>query len=201
MKNIDIGNSGIKASEIGLGCMRMASVEKSEAEKIIKTSLEEGINFFDHADIYGGGKSEEVFADAIKMDSSIREKMIIQTKCSIVPGIMYDFSKEHILNSVDASLKRLKTDYVDTLLLHRPDTLMEPEEVAEAFSKLHESGKVKYFGVSNHTPMQIELLNKYLNNKIIINQLQFSIMHTGMIDAGLNMNIKNDASIDRDGEY
>ena len=199
MKNINIGNSGIKASEIGLGCMRMASVEKSEAEKIIKTSLEEGINFFDHADIYGGGKSEEVFADAIKMDSSIREKMIIQTKCSIVPGIMYDFSKEHILNSVDASLKRLKTDYVDTLLLHRPDTLMEPEEVAEAFSKLHENGKVKYFGVSNHTPMQIELLNKYLNNKIIINQLQFSIMHTGMIDAGLNMNIKNDASIDRDG--
>ncbi|NSB16919.1 aldo/keto reductase [Clostridium beijerinckii] len=199
MKNINIGNSGIKASEIGLGCMRMASVEKSEAERIIKTSLEEGINFFDHADIYGGGKSEEVFADAIKMDSSIREKMIIQTKCSIVPGIMYDFSKEHILNSVDASLKRLKTDYVDTLLLHRPDTLMEPEEVAEAFSKLHESGKVKYFGVSNHTPMQIELLNKYLNNKIIINQLQFSIMHTGMIDAGLNMNIKNDASIDRDG--
>lgn len=199
MKNINIGNSGIKASEIGLGCMRMASVEKREAEKIIKTSLEEGINFFDHADIYGGGKSEEVFADAIKMDSSIREKMIIQTKCSIVPGIMYDFSKEHILNSVDASLKRLKTDYVDTLLLHRPDTLMEPEEVAEAFSKLHESGKVKYFGVSNHTAMQIELLNKYLNNKIIINQLQFSIMHTGMIDAGLNMNIKNDASIDRDG--
>ncbi|ALB47919.1 aldo/keto reductase [Clostridium beijerinckii] len=199
MKNINIGNSGIKASEIGLGCMRMASVEKSEAEKIIKTSLEEGINFFDHADIYGGGKSEEVFADAIKMDSSIREKMIIQTKCSIVPGIMYDFSKEHILNSVDASLKRLKTDYVDTLLLHRPDTLMEPEEVAEAFSKLHESGKVKYFGVSNHTAMQIELLNKYLNNKIIINQLQFSIMHTVMIDAGLNMNIKNDASIDRDG--
>ncbi len=201
MNNINIGNSVIKASEIGLGCMRMASVEKNEAEKIIKTSLEEGINFFDHADIYGGGKSEEVFADAIKMDSSIREKMIIQTKCAIVPGIMYDFSKEHILNSVDASLKRLKTDYVDTLLLHRPDTLMELEEVAEAFSKLHESGKVKYFGVSNHTAMQIELLNKYLNNKIIINQLQFSIMHTGMIDAGLNMNIKNDASIDRDGEY
>lgn len=141
MKNINIGNSGIKASEIGLGCMRMASVEKSEAEKIIKTSLEEGINFFDHADIYGGGKSEEVFADAIKMDSSIREKMIIQTKCSIVPGIMYDFSKEHILNSVDASLKRLKTDYVDTLLLHRPDTLMEPEEVAEAFSNYTKAEK------------------------------------------------------------
>jgi Predicted oxidoreductase len=177
----------------------MAGIEKSEAEKIIKVSLEEGINFFDHADIYGGGKSEEVFADAINMNSAIREKMIIQTKCSIVPGIMYDFSKDHILNSVDKSLKRLKTDYVDTLLLHRPDTLMEPEEVAEAFSKLHSEGKVKKFGVSNHTPMQIELLNKYLHNKIIINQLQFSIMHTGMIDSGLNMNIKNDASIDRDG--
>jgi predicted oxidoreductase len=199
MRNINIGNSGIQASEIGLGCMRMAGLEKSEAEKVIKSSMEENINFFDHADIYGGGKSEEVFADAINMNSSIREKIIIQTKCAIVPGVMYDFSKEHILSSVDSSLKRLKTDYVDTLLLHRPDTLMEPEEVAEAFSKLYESGKVKYFGVSNHTTMQIELLNKYLNNKIIINQLQFSIMHTGMIDAGLNMNIKNDASIDRDG--
>jgi len=200
MKNINIGNSGIEASEIGIGCMRMAVIEKNEAEKLIKTSLDEGINFFDHADIYGGGKSEEVFADAIDMNTSIREKMIIQTKCSIVPGVMYDFSKEHILNSVDGSLKRLKTDYVDTLLLHRPDTLMEPEEVAEAFSKLYDSGKVKKFGVSNHTPMQIELLNKYLDNKIIINQLQFSIMHTGMIDSGLNMNIKNDVSIDRDGD-
>lgn len=199
MRKINIGNSGVGVSEIGLGCMRMAEIEKSEAEKIVKLSLDEGINFFDHADIYGGGKSEEVFAEAINMNASVREKMIIQTKCSIVPGAMYDFSKEHILNSVDGSLKRLKTDYVDILLLHRPDTLMEPEEVAEAFSKLHDSGKVKYFGVSNHTPMQIELLNKYLNNKIIINQLQFSIMHTGMIDSGLNMNIKNDASLDRDG--
>ena len=199
MKNVNIGKCGIEASEIGLGCMRMAGLEKGEAEKTIKTSLAEGINFFDHADIYGGGKSEEVFSEAIDMNSSIREKMIIQTKCSIVPGVMYDFSKEHILNSVDGSLKRLKTDYIDILLLHRPDALMEPEEVAEACSKLHNTGKVKYFGVSNHTPMQIELLNKYLDHKIIINQLQFSIMHTGMIDSGLNMNIKNDASIDMDG--
>jgi len=199
MKSIDIGKSGIYASELGLGCMRMSALEKGEAEKMIKISLEEGINFFDHADIYGGGKSEEVFSDAINMNSTIREKMIIQTKCAIVPGVMYDFSKEHILNSVEKSLKRLKTDYVDMLLLHRPDTLMEPEEVAEAFSKLYSDGKVKKFGVSNHTPMQIELLNKYLDKKIFINQLQFSIMHTGMIDSGLNMNIKNDSSIDRDG--
>lgn len=199
MKNINIGNSGIEASEIGLGCMRMAEIEKSEAEKVIKTALDEGINFFDHADIYGRGKSEEVFADAINMNSTIRENMIIQTKCGIVPGIMFDFSKEHILNSVDKSLKRLKTEYVDTLLLHRPDTLMEPEEVAEAFSVLYKAGKVKKFGVSNQTPMQIELLNKYLDDKIIINQLQFSIMHTGMIDSGFNVNMKVDASADRDG--
>lgn len=200
MKNIKIGNGQIDGSEIALGCMRMAGLTKNDAEKVIRTCLEEGINFFDHADIYGGGKSEEIFADSIEMNSSLREKMIIQTKCSIVPGKMYDFSKEHILASVDGSLKRLKTDYVDTLLLHRPDTLMEPEEVAEAFTKLHDSGKVKYFGVSNQNSMQIELLNKYLgSNNIIINQLQFGIMHTGIIDSGINVNMKVDRSIDRDG--
>lgn len=200
MKNINIGNSGLIASEIALGCMRIVDLSANEAERLIKTSLEEGINFFDHADIYGGGESEEIFADAINMNSDIREKIIIQTKCGIVPGEMYDFSKEHILDSVDGSLKRLKTDYVDTFLLHRPDILVEPEEVCEAFSKLYESGKVKRFGVSNHTSLQIELLNKYLDNKIIINQLQFGIMHTGMLDFGVNMNMKNNSSINRDGE-
>ena len=198
MKNIDIGNGKINASEIYLGCMRIANLEVSEATKLINTAMEEGINFFDHADIYGGGKSEEVFAEAVDMKPSVREKFIIQTKCGIRKGF-YDFSKEHILNSVEGSLKRLRTDYIDILLLHRPDTLMEPEEVAEAFDILHSSGKVRYFGVSNHNPMQIELLNKYLNQKIIINQLQLSITHTGMIDFGLNVNMKKDASIDRDG--
>lgn len=199
MKNIDIAQGSIKASEIGLGCMRMAGLEKNQAEIIIKTAIEEGINFFDHADIYGRGKSEEIFAEAININSDIREKIIIQTKCSIVPGIMYDYSKEHIINSVEGSLKRLNTEYIDTLLLHRPDTLMEPEEVSEAFYQLSESGKVKKFGVSNHNTMQIELLNKYLKNKIVINQMQFGIMHTGMIDNGLNVNMVNDASINRDG--
>lgn len=200
MKNINIGNGKVQGSEIALGCMRMGALNKDEAEKVIKTSLEEGINFFDHADIYAGGKSEEIFSEAINLTSDLREKIILQTKCGIVPGKMFDFSTEHILNSVDGSLKRLKTDYVDTLLLHRPDTLMEPEEVAEAFSKLKKSGKVKHFGVSNQNPMQIELLNKYLgDNSIIINQLQFSIMHTGMIDSGINVNMKVDNSIDRDG--
>lgn len=198
MKNINIGNSGLIASEISLGCMRIAGLSKNEASNLINTALEEGINFFDHADIYGGGKSEEVFSEAINMKSGIREKIIIQTKCGIRNGF-YDFSKEHIISSVDGSLKRLKTDYIDVLLLHRPDTLMEPEEVAEAFDELYKSGKVRYFGVSNQNPMQIELLSKYLNQRLIINQLQFSIMHTGMIDSGFNVNMKVDASIDRDG--
>lgn len=198
MKKVNIGDGRINASEIILGCMRINNLSKSEAEKLINTALEEGINFFDHADIYGGGVCESAFANAIDMNSSIREKFILQTKCGIRNGY-FDFSKEHILNSVEGSLKRLNTEYIDVLLLHRPDTLMEPEEVAEAFSILHKSGKVKYFGVSNQNPMQIELLNKYLNHKIIINQLQLSVTNTGMIDSGLNVNMKIDPSIDRDG--
>ena len=198
MKKIHIGNGDLRASEISLGCMRINSLANNEAAALINTALEEGINFFDHADIYGGGKSEEVFADAVGMNPNTREKFIIQSKCGIREGY-FDFSMEHIINSVEGSLKRLKTDYIDVLLLHRPDTLMEPEEVAEAFSKLHSSGKVKYFGVSNQNPMQIELLNKYLNHKIIINQLQLSITNTGIIDSGLNVNMKIDPSIDRDG--
>lgn len=198
MKKINIGNGKINSSEIILGCMRIHELSVNEAAKLINTALEEGINFFDHADIYGGGKSEEIFASAVDMKPSIREKFIIQTKCGIRDGY-FDFSKEHILNSIEGSLKRLKTDYIDSLLLHRPDTLMEPEEVAEAFDILHKSGKVKYFGVSNQNPMQIELLNKYLNQKIIINQLQFSVTNTGMIDSGINVNMKIDPSIDRDG--
>lgn len=198
MKNINIGNSGVIASEISLGCMRIADMSKKEANLLINTALDEGITLFDHADIYGQGKSEEVFADAIDMNPSIREKIIIQSKCGIRSGF-FDFSKEHILNSVDGILKRLKTDYLDILLLHRPDTLMEPEEVAEAFEILSNSGKVKKFGVSNQNPMQIQLLNKFLKDNIIANQLQLSLTNTGMIDSGLNVNMEIAPSIDRDG--
>ena len=198
MKKINIGNGEISASEIALGCMRIADLSEKEASLLIHTALEEGIDFFDHADIYSAGKSEEVFAKAINMNPAVREKVIIQTKCGICPGY-FDFSKEHILESVDASLKRLKTDYIDILLLHRPDALVEPEEVAEAFTILQNSGKVRHFGVSNQKPMQIELLSKYLKQKLIINQLQLSITNTGMMDSGINVNMKNDASIDRDG--
>ena len=198
MKNIKLGTSDLNVSEIALGCMRMGDLSKDETAKVIHNALELGINFFDHADIYAGGKSEEIFADAIDMNPSIREKMIIQTKAGIRKGY-FDFSKEHILNSVDESLKRLKTDYIDVFLLHRPDTLVEPEEVAEAFSVLKNSGKVRHFGVSNQTPMQIELLKKYVEQDLVANQLQFSIMHTPMVDAGIQMNTKFENSVDRDG--
>ena len=197
MKKIRLGTSDLEVGEISLGCMRMSQLSKKDAAVLIETALESGIDLFDHADIYGGGKSEELFAEAIGMNPSIREKMIIQTKCGIRKGY-FDFSKEHILHSVEASLRRLNTDYIDILLLHRPDTLMEPEEVAEAFTQLKQSGKVRYFGVSNQNPMQIELLKKYVNEDLIINQLQFSLMHTPMIDAGFNVNMLHDPAVVRD---
>jgi predicted oxidoreductase len=198
MKKMSIAKGEIIASEISLGCYRMRDVTVKNAAAIIETALDEGIDFFDHADKYGDGKSEEIFAQAIDMKPSIREKIMLQSKCGLKDG-SFDFSKEHILKAVDGSLKRLQTEYLDVLLLHRPDALVEPEEVAEAFTILHRSGKVRYFGVSNHNPMQIELLNKYLNQKLIINQLQFSPTNTGMLDAGLNVNMQNANSINRDG--
>lgn len=198
MKKISIGKDKITASSIALGCFRMHTLTVKEAAVLIQTALEQGIDFFDHADIYGGGTCEEIFAEALGMKPGIREKILLQSKCGIRPG-SYDFSREYILSSADGILRRLKTDYLDVLLLHRPDALMEPEEVAEAFTILNDSGKVRHFGVSNHNPMQMELLGKYLGQKLIINQLQFGVMHTGMIDTGLNVNMKNDCAADRDG--
>ena len=197
MKQILIGGK-IPASAISLGCMRISGMSKKDAEKLLRTAIDEGINFFDHADIYGGGKSEEVFADALSDTPSLRDKILIQSKCAIHDGI-YDFSKEHILKSVEGSLKRLKTDHLDFLLLHRPDTLMEPEEVAEAFSQLKSSGKVLHFGVSNQKPLQMELLNRCLDEKLLVNQLQLSLCHTGMMDSGLNVNMQIDRARDLDG--
>ena len=198
MKYIKVPNTDMNASEVSLGCMRISDMTNQEISKLIHTAMDEGINFFDHADVYGGGKSEEKFSEALDMNSSLREKMILQTKCGIRKD-SFDFSKEHILEAVDGSLKRLRTDYVDVLLLHRPDTLVEPEEVAEAFTILETRGKVKYFGVSNQNPMQIELLCKFVKQKIHFNQLQLSITNTGMIDAGINVNMQIDRSINRDG--
>ena len=198
MKYIKIANSEMNASEISLGCMRISKMTNQEIASLIHTALDEGINFFDHADVYGGGKSEERFSEALDMNPGLRQKMILQTKCGIGKGC-FDFSKEHILEAVDGSLKRLRTDYVDVLLLHRPDALVEPEEVAEAFTILQNNGKVKYFGVSNQNPMQIELLSKFIKQKIVFNQLQFSITNTGMVNAGVHVNMETDSSINRDG--
>ncbi|SMF57965.1 Predicted oxidoreductase [Paenibacillus barengoltzii] len=198
MKTIKLGTSTLEVPVIAVGCMRINSLDKAGAERFVQTALEEGANFFDHADIYGGGSCEEIFADAIHMNPEIREKIILQSKCGIRQGF-FDFSKEHILSSVDGILKRLRTDYLDVLLLHRPDALVEPEEVAEAFDQLHSSGKVRHFGVSNQNPMQIQLLQKYVKQPIVANQLQLSITNTTMISAGINVNMENEAAINRDG--
>ncbi|HBY06812.1 MAG TPA: aldo/keto reductase [Chloroflexi bacterium] len=198
MNKVKIAKCDLDASEIALGCMRIADMTNQEIFTLVHTALDEGINFFDHADIYGGGRSESRFAEAMGMSSSLRERLILQSKCGIRKGF-FDFSKEYILASVEGILQRLQTDYLDVLLLHRPDALVEPEEVAEAFTTLQDSGKVRYFGVSNQNPMQIELLAKFVKQPLIINQLQLSITNTGMINAGLNVNMEIDRSINRDG--
>ena len=184
-----------------MGCMRIAGMSPSDLDKLINIAMENNAHFFDHADIYAKGECERVFGKAVKSAKIPRDKMIIQTKCGIRPGIMFDFSKEHILDSVDKSLQRLETDHVDYLLLHRPDTLVESEEVAEAFTTLHKAGKVKNFGVSNQNPGQMALLSKYLTGPLAIkaNQLQLSPTNTGMIDAGINVNMENPPAINRDG--
>jgi predicted oxidoreductase len=198
MRTMKLGSSTLEVPIIAVGCMRIKSLDKAEAEHFIQTALEEGVNFFEHADVYGGGTCEEIFSDAIHMNEDIREKIILQSKCGIRKG-MFDFSKEHILESVDGSLKRLKTDYLDILLLHRPDALVEPEEVAEAFNILESSGKVRHFGVSNQNPMQIQLLNKSVKQPFVANQLQLSITNANMISNGINVNMENDHAVNRDG--
>lgn len=200
MEKMKIGTSNLEASRIAFGCMSLGGgwnknpislEDENKAFAAVDCALENGINFFDHADIYCLGKSEEVFSRILDKRPRLRENLILQSKCGInafakVPH--YDFSKDYILNAVDGILNRLKTDYLDVLLLHRPDSLVEPEEVAEAFDILKTSGKVRHFGVSNHNAMQIKLLNKCLNQPLIINQLEISLANSGVIDEGMNVN-------------
>ena len=197
MKFVQI-NEKINASAIALGCMRITSLDEKGVDSMIDCALQNGVNFFDHADIYGGGECEKIFGDYLKRHAGARERMIIQTKCAIHDG-QFDFSKEHILRSVEGSLSRLGVDYVDFLLLHRPDTLMEPDEIAEAFDKLESSGKVLNFGVSNHNPMQIQLLKTAVKQPLCVDQLQFSVTEAGMVTSGMNVNMKNPESIMHDG--
>ena len=199
MRTIRLGLSKLTVPVIAVGCMRIDKLDQNEAERFIRTAMENGANFFDHADIYSNGACEELFAKAIHMNPSVREKMILQSKCGIVRGRMFDFSKEHILQSVDGILSRLNTEYLDVLLLHRPDALVEPEEVAEAFDELQASGKVRNFGVSNQKPMQIQLLQKSLRQPIVANQLQLSITNASMISQGLHVNMADDTAVSRDG--
>ncbi len=199
MRTMRLGESNLQVPVIAVGCMRIKGLGTAEAERFVRTALEGGANFFDHADVYGDGECETIFAEAVHMSASVREKMILQSKCGIRPGVMFDFSKEHILEAVDGSLKRLKTDYLDVLLLHRPDALVEPEEVAEAFDKLAASGKVRNFGVSNQNPLQIQLLQKFLKQPIVANQLQMSVTNATMISAGLHVNMFDETAVNRDG--
>lgn len=202
MKMINIANGPQNVSAIIQGCMRMPALSKEDAAKVIRTSFDCGINFFDHATCYGeNGAAETRFREAFPLTGIKREDIIIQSKCGICPDRNeFDWTKENILSSVDDSLHRLGIDYLDTLLLHRPDLLFDPEEVAEAFSELEQAGKVRFFGVSNLMPMQIELLKKYVKQPLIINQLQLSLEQSQLIDQALYMNNKTtEFSVSRDG--
>ncbi len=199
MRETILGNHIRKVPSVAVGCMRLSEKSKDEMNHFIHAALEQGAYFFDHADIYGGGMSESIFGEAFADDPSLkREDMYLQSKCGIRQGF-YDFSKEHILKSVDGILQRLHTDYLDLLLLHRPDALVEPEEVAAAFDVLFESGKVRNFGVSNHKPMQIELLQKYVRQPLVVNQVQFSIPVSNLVANGMEVNMETPGSIDHDG--
>lgn len=203
MKTIKLGKTDLTVPSIVVGCMRLSGMTNEAMNSFIHHSIDNGAYFFDHADIYGAGVSEEVFGKAFSGDSSLkRESVIIQSKCGIKNSAKYphyDLSKSAIISSVEGSLKRLQTDYLDILLLHRPDALTEPEEVAAAFDELQSSGKVKMFGVSNHNPMQIELLKKCVKQPLIANQLQFSIPVSNMVASGMEVNMTSDGAYNRDG--
>ncbi len=202
MKYINIANGPQKASAIIQGCMRMPELTKEAAAKVIRTAYDQGVNFFDHATCYGeNGAAETRFAEAFPLTGISREDIFIQSKCGLCfDRNEFDWSRDTILSSVDDSLRRLNIEYLDTLLLHRPDVLYDPEEVAEAFDILEKSGKVRHFGVSNLVPMQIELLKKYVKQPLNINQVQLSLEQSQLIDQPLYMNNKTtEFSVNRDG--
>lgn len=198
MKKIEFGKTGLLVPRVAIGCMRLDEIDDKTIESFAKNAIDKGFNFFDHADIYGKGSCEERFGKLLAEDKSLRDKIILQSKCGIVPGVMYDLSKEHILKSVDGILKRLNTDYLDVLLLHRPDALMEPSEVADAFETLKKAGKVKHFGVSNMKPSQIEMIKKYFKDDLVADQLQMSITNSNMITNGMEVNMTTEGAVDRD---
>ncbi len=196
--SILIGNQ-LNASSIAMGCRRMTLLDMPEAEKLFRTAVELGINYFDNSDIYTNGEAETGFGKLLRRNPGLREQIIVQTKCGIVPGYYYDSSEAHILEAVDGSLRRLGLDSVDVLLIHRPDALMEPEEVASAFCKLEKAGKVRMFGVSNMNTMQMQLLEREMPGKLVINQLQFGVAHSGLVDEGIAFNTSLEQGVVRTG--
>lgn len=196
MKYVKLGE--VTASAMIMGCMRIDTMSVAEAERWVDAALAVGIDIFDHADIYGGGRCESVFGQVLKAHSGLREKLMLQSKCGIQQGY-YDLSEQHILTSVDHILERLGTDYLDVFILHRPDALVEPEAVASAMDKLSASGKVRQFGVSNMNGQQMTLLSQYCHQRFVVNQLQFGPAHTGLVDRGIHVNMEVPFAIDRDG--
>lgn len=203
MKTFTMPGTDLTVPNVVLGLMRIQDKSDDEVRELVHTARDAGITFLDHADIYGSAPQhgcERRFAEALQLSSSEREQFIIQSKAGIVKdGPYFDFSYEHLIESVNGSLEALGTDYLDILLLHRPDALFEPEEVARAFDELSASGKVRAFGVSNQTPRQIDLLRRYVTQPIVANQLQLSITHAPMVAQGIAANMEElDQSIVRD---
>lgn len=202
MKTFILPGTEITVPAVVTGVMRIQEKTDAEVRALFDASLAAGIDFFDHADVYGEGLHgcERRFAEALQLSPSQRSEITLQTKAGIVPdGPYFDFSYAHLIEAVDGSLAALDTDYIDILLLHRPDALVEPEEVAKAFDELHAAGKVRAFGVSNHTPGQIELLKKYVRQPLVANQVQLSITHAPIVAQGVAMNMAGlEQSISRD---
>lgn len=211
MQTIQLGQTQLKASAVALGIMRMVRLDPAAAAKVLQTVHAKGGNYIDSADIYGNGESERIFGQALKQSGLKRDDFFIQSKGGIVLdpekssgelvfGQRYDFSKQHLIETVDHILERMQLEYLDAFLLHRPDPLMDLGDVAAAFDELQAAGKVRHFGVSNFNPMQVDMLQAALSQKLMINQLQFGVMHTGPIQFGLHTNMQDAASVNRDGE-
>ncbi|WP_040472029.1 aldo/keto reductase [Lentilactobacillus kisonensis] len=211
MKTLKIGDTNFEASAVALGIMRMAGMDTAAAAKTLQTAVALYGNYIDSADIYGEGGSEKTFKEALKASGISRDKLFIQSKGGIVLdpsrshdglvfGARYDFSKQHLIESVDGILERMGVDYLDSFLLHRPDPLMEGDEIADAFDTLQREGKVRHFGVSNFDPEQVELVQSWVSQRLLINQLQFNVVHSGMIKAGLHVNKAGDDSNDHNDQ-
>lgn len=204
MEYLNLPNTDLKASTLALGCMRINRLSVTELEALIKEAIALGINFFDHSDVYGQGECETLFGQVLKRNPGLRDHIIVQDKCDIVPkwagGKRFDTSREHILTAVKNSLSRLQTDHLDVLLMHRADPLCEPAELADTFEELKKEGLVRYFGVSNYRPNKVSLLQRYCRDPLVINQVQLSVLHCPSIDAEVCFNVcDDDMAIDREG--